>query len=432
MPMTTRLFKPLAYLMLAGVTSAVAQPTISNPVLMDILVFHGPDITGKEFVDVYLAVPYRSLQFHELDGRYAAQFTANITIRDSIGRNRTDTALSRSRVEDSYAITQGATGKAENIVVRFQLKPGTYRAEVGVRDQFSRREFTLTDTVRVPDLGATPAISSLMYVSQIEEHNQRYSITPYVGSTIWNGELQLFTFFEVYDVELPREAAFSWHIRSSDGRELGRGLGDVVRLTKRATQHFLPLRMTERALPGRYQLTVHMHPVRNGSADTTESLASSSRRYIVPRTLASDVSGDMTMAIKQLAYVASQAEIDDITAATTEAARRERFEQFWKKQDPTPNTVKNEAFEEYYNRIATANRLYKSYTEGWLTDMGRVYIIYGEPQSKEKGTASTGVTIVERWIYADNMVFVFEDNTGFQDFRLRTPLPPDAKYRYHR
>ncbi len=429
--MTIRRLFLSAWLVWCAPAFSVAQPPHQgSAILTDLLVFHGPDITGKEYVDVYVSVPYRTLQFQQYDGRYAASFTATIALRDKVGRKIADTTIERSRVEESYAVTQGSTGQSENCVARFLVNPGSYRYEVVVRDMFARRDYTVTDTATVPDLSNTPSMSSVMYVSQVEERNGRYAITPYIGSTVWSAEVHLFAFFEVYTVEIPQSIACSWSIRTSDGRTLGQGLGDVLSLSKRVTQHFLPLRLRERAAPGRYQLTVAVHPVINGLPDTTVQLTQSSRPYIVPRTLAGSVMSDIALAIKQLAYIASQAEIDEILAAQNDADRTYRFEMFWKKHDPTPNTVVNEAFVEYYNRIATANRLFKSYADGWLTDMGRVFIIYGEPPRKEKSTSTTNTVLLERWFYADNRVFVFEDNTGFGDFRLRTPLPADAKYRY--
>jgi hypothetical protein len=34
---------------------------------------------------------------------------------------------------------------------------------------------------------------------------------------------------------------------------------------------------------------------------------------------------------------------------------------------------------EYYNRVRLANRYFTSYKEGWKTDMGMIFIIYGRP-----------------------------------------------------
>ena len=139
---------------------------------------------------------------------------------------------------------------------------------------------------------------------------------------------------------------------------------------------------------------------------------------------------DLTLAIKQMAYVADQDQIDLMLGAPDAAERQFRFEEFWRNMDPTPQTVRNEAFEEYFQRVATANQRFKSYADGWLTDMGRIYIIYGEPQNIERFQSQTGTTLVVRWVYGTNLSFTFEDNTGFGDFRLRTVMSPTEKYRY--
>lgn len=428
--MISRTLKPLSLIVLLAVQTLYAQmPHSETAILTDVLCFHGPDIAQKEYVDVYVSVPYQALQFQSYDSVYAAQVQTTVMIRDSIGRKYTDSSTKRSYLEDNYAVTQGSTGGAANIVLRFLLPSGRYRVEVTITDALAHRDRSVTDTVDVPDFSNTPAISSLMYVSQIEERNGRYAITPYVGNTVWSPEIPLFAFFEYYTVELPSSVCFSWKLAAADGRELGGGLGAVEFTSKRVSQHFLPLRLSEKALPGKYTLTVNAHPVVHGVVDTTVFVATVKRYYVVPRSLAGSVLSDLTLAIKQLAYVATQNDLDMINSATTEADRTYRFEEFWKKQDPTPRTVRNEAFDEYYARIATANRLYRSYTEGWQTDMGRVYVIYGDPATKEKSTTQSGSASIEKWIYPDNRVFVFEDN-GFGDYRLRTLLPPDVKYQF--
>jgi len=49
----------------------------------------------------------------------------------------------------------------------------------------------------------------------------------------------------------------------------------------------------------------------------------------------------------------------------------------------------------FYNRMQDANRNYSSYTEGWRTDRGMVYLIFGEPGSVDVSSD------VETWTYGD-------------------------------
>jgi len=66
-------------------------------------------------------------------------------------------------------------------------------------------------------------------------------------------------------------------------------------------------------------------------------------------------------------------------------AEKEEFkEEFWKRRDPDPDTEENEFKMEYYNRIERADDLFIGEgREGWLTDRGRILILFGEPDFRE-------------------------------------------------
>jgi GWxTD domain-containing protein len=54
-----------------------------------------------------------------------------------------------------------------------------------------------------------------------------------------------------------------------------------------------------------------------------------------------------------------------------------------------------EFIRKYYSRIETANKLYTSYTEGWKTDRGMIYIVVGKPTQVFRSFEQ------EVWIYGD-------------------------------
>jgi GWxTD domain-containing protein len=92
---------------------------------------------------------------------------------------------------------------------------------------------------------------------------------------------------------------------------------------------------------------------------------------------------------------------------------RDQFiEQFWLRRDPTPDTAENEYKEEHYRRIAYANEHYAAGIPGWKTDRGRIYIMYGPPDSieahpvggiydrpSEEGGGTTSTYPFEKWHY---------------------------------
>lgn len=66
-------------------------------------------------------------------------------------------------------------------------------------------------------------------------------------------------------------------------------------------------------------------------------------------------------------------------------SEKEEFkEEFWKRRDPDPDTEENELKMEYFNRIEQANELFVSEGKpGWLTDRGRILILFGPPSFRE-------------------------------------------------
>src|SRR5262245_50354664 len=86
---------------------------------------------------------------------------------------------------------------------------------------------------------------------------------------------------------------------------------------------------------------------------------------------------------RDVVYIISDEEKTVFKKLTTPEERDAFIEQFWRRRDTNPGTVENEFKEEHYRRIAYANEKFKSGIDGWETDRGRIYIVYGPPTSLE-------------------------------------------------
>ncbi len=65
-------------------------------------------------------------------------------------------------------------------------------------------------------------------------------------------------------------------------------------------------------------------------------------------------------------------------------SEKEQFiEEFWERRDPDSDTEENEFKMEYFNRIEKTTELFVSEAKpGWLTDRGRIYILFGPPMDR--------------------------------------------------
>lgn len=108
------------------------------------------------------------------------------------------------------------------------------------------------------------------------------------------------------------------------------------------------------------------------------------------------------------------------------------IEAFWKNRDPNPNTPENEFKTEHHERIRYANKHFGrgTPTKGWRTEMGRIYIILGQPNSIDRYENLSDVYPMIVWFYqglvkyglpnAFNVVFFKQDGSG--DYILYSPI----------
>jgi len=96
--------------------------------------------------------------------------------------------------------------------------------------------------------------------------------------------------------------------------------------------------------------------------------------------------------IEPLQYLTTSKEYDEMAKSKT---KKETLDKFWLTAGGDVYKSK-ELIRVFYNRIVYANLYFTSYTEGWRTDRGMIYTIFGPPQTINKDNN------YEKWIYGDN------------------------------
>jgi GWxTD domain-containing protein len=126
--------------------------------------------------------------------------------------------------------------------------------------------------------------------------------------------------------------------------------------------------------------------------------------------------------LSQVRYIIS-AEERKIFLELPEADKDTFKEEFWRRRDPDPNTEENEFKDEYLSRIERTNELFLGEGRpGWLTDRGRIYIIFGPPMDRIRNpmvSGGTGERCSEVWYYS-NIPVVFTDQYCTGEYRLAT------------
>ncbi|HLY43784.1 MAG TPA: GWxTD domain-containing protein [Terracidiphilus sp.] len=86
---------------------------------------------------------------------------------------------------------------------------------------------------------------------------------------------------------------------------------------------------------------------------------------------------------EDVAYIITDDERKAFKNLSNDEEREAFIENFWQRRNPNPDSPDNEFREEHYRRIAYANEHFAAGKPGWKTDRGRIYIMYGEADSKD-------------------------------------------------
>ena len=94
---------------------------------------------------------------------------------------------------------------------------------------------------------------------------------------------------------------------------------------------------------------------------------------------------DQDLAIDALRHIAKESEIDELLAGGA-TKRAIAFSRFWRERSRDTTTAYNAVMAEYYYRVDDALRRFSTTREsdGYKTDRGRIYILYGPPQKSER------------------------------------------------
>jgi len=121
---------------------------------------------------------------------------------------------------------------------------------------------------------------------------------------------------------------------------------------------------------------------------------------------------------EQAAYLATDSEKKVYKVLNSLESKKQFLARFWAEREKGQEGWKDE----YYQKVDEANQKFsQGGVEGWFTDMGRVYIIYGPPDEYERNPVNPNENPYEIWHYLElegGVEFDFVDINGFGIFQL--------------
>ncbi|RJP76942.1 MAG: GWxTD domain-containing protein [Candidatus Zixiibacteriota bacterium] len=354
-------------------------------------------------LEVHVRILHDDLQFVKSDGGYRAGYGLDVYLEDRSGRILGSDHLDREVNVATYTQTNSRQSGEQTRSV-FRLAPQRSNLRITLVDRESRKDRTLE--------------KEIVFSDKEWNRNLRLGDLSLVDST---GQVQMASGL-LSGQSLA--ASLVLYSQNTEGNSLEYQLldegdqvvaGGSVELGEPANFYADTLSLPTAGLAnGAYRLVVL---ARNGE----DRLARGYPFRVLWQNLP-DYIRDLDLAIRQLKYIANDEEMERLQRAPR-SQKAEAFHQFWKKRDATPNTAVNERMEEYYRRIRYASEQFSGFREGWESDMGRVYVIFGPPTDIERHPFDIDRKPYEVWYYYDiNRRFYFVDEEGFGEYRLTSPL----------
>lgn len=396
---------------------------------------------GRIYLEVYLMMQRDALKFAAADSGYQALMQIELKLHS------VDTLLSTTRwevVDKAAALTEiTPRQKLPDIAIFPQLAPGHYRIEGAVKD--AGRDTTF---VRNLDLDLQPFSDTTLCISDIELAT-RLEKTNIKNKFVKNGFLVIPNPERLYGPTMPMLYYYSeiYNLKDTAGtflvdriitngdrkevkqlpqkshKKVGTSAVEVDGFSVASLEsgtYYLQLRVEDEDADTAASREIKFFVFRAG--DFTQRLATKAG-LPTPDEQHFDSLSDQQLddAAEELKYLVDDTQWRTLGQLTADG-KRQFLICFWKERDSNPATPANEFRQTFEQRKAYADLKFGFLDrDGWKTDRGRIYILYGEPDHIDFHTHELDTRPYEIWQYDSiegGVIFAFVDRNNFGDYRL--------------
>jgi len=404
------------------------------PFFVDYACFLKEDDT--QYLEVYYQIANDQLRFQKKGGYYVASFEVEVSLFSENGELINGEYFSEDLIAQSFEETRLKSQILIKTLKIPKVAPGRYRLVVTIRDLDSQEVGNYSKWIKIRDYRKDRgfSISDRVFGMRVDYQNNQRVIRPNPSRIYSDFQPNLILYFELYN-----------HTADSQSVHLEVELVSPSGYIRDKIERVIPLRPFN-ILESHYSFNVSFYPsgtykvrIKAKGADTPSEKLLVQDYFLVDNS-ASWVPGNYEKTVEMLKYIATEEELEQLRRAKGEE-RLQAWVNFWKSRDPTPGTPENEVMTEYYRRIEYANAHFSGVNkEGWLTDMGRIYIKYGPPDEIERysfqlfrnprirQSPRVQGKPYEYWYYYQlRRKFYFVDRNGTGEYYLE-PLPWNDPY----
>ncbi|MGH7598800.1 MAG: GWxTD domain-containing protein [bacterium] len=354
---------------------------------------------------------YADMQFIKTDDGYSAEVDLTFSLREKAHPEKVH-LLDRQRKVDlkNFAATADRD-QILRVIEPMDVPTGEYVASVAVIDRHAKSRDLISQTLRVNDL-----LSGLHLVQPILVWDSLAAFQPDAMIPFRQRRFtkDFYALLVIGGAQAGREIALQYELQDNESK----------RLFDRSLRWFAPEPVVYAAVPIPFAklsigTTMLKVTVEQDGAKAEASLPIYANVGFSPKQGQS-----LTTLIDPMRYIMDGKDWQALKDAGAEE-RLKIFGDFWAarqpvKSDPTNGEEENPLLAEFFLRVEEANwRFQWAGQEGWRNDRGRIFIIYGEPNSIQRQQNQYRQITFEIWTYSElGRRFVFQEFNNDGDFRL--------------
>ncbi|MFP8487748.1 GWxTD domain-containing protein [Gracilimonas sp. Q87] len=358
---------------------------------------------------------------------------SRVELRTEISSNENKPILS-----DQYQFLLGKSSdnkyydqKTKYLKITYNVPPGNHRVKVTITDLHSGKKTTRQQEITIPD-----PLSSQINISQIRFYKKTAEDEPFVAVNGYDVNMdydslkfsfQLFNGKPKNSVEIEsrllRFKADLKPARSMSGRQHRssslerKGLDytnyEVIRSTKRTLDNKGSVTVENfftRLPRGNYRFEVIVKHNEKNNMYEVRDFAVKSQNY-------PNIKSPIELA-RPLYYLLNEKEYNEILAISDPDSLKAAVDEFWLSNLNNSAEAK-EIIKMYYERVVQANQQFSNFKEGWKTDPGMIYILFGPPSYVDEGFGEMS------WFYD------FDTGTENQGFYFKDPRYGNIKFPFN-
>lgn len=384
-----------------------------NRVFYDYYFYRESDQDSLYQVQITYQLPINFLKFFRDDSLFTSRYEVSIVIYKN-KKFVNDLFFEKTTQEKDYQQTYRSNVFCID-QVEFKMDSGEYDLKIRIVDANSKNDFENDFKMKLPPYRLDgESLSSFNLGFKPIGTLENPDILPNVSRTYNETQRQIFIVYRIFQKANFGEFDLTYQIQSLDNQKLHlEKKRSIVSGPDIGWMNVIDSMDISSLTNGKYSFSMGLKS--NGN------LVKREKYFFVNN---SNINFSITYRdhIRLLGYIANHEELDKLKKASGSSAVEEQaLEEFWSRRDPSPGTEENEEKEQFYSRVqfADENFAISRFKRGWETDMGRIFIILGQPDSIERYDYNLQDKPYQIWAYYKiNRKFIFIDYTGFGDFEL--------------